>query len=327
VFTGLGDGAAQVFAQDDGGSLTAAGPRFNPFPGSPGVVRSAVADFDGDGKTDFAFGTGAGTAATLRIISGATGNDLLGPVGIFEGFAGGVFLAAGDVDRDGRAELAVSADAGGGTRVSLFKIVNGQLARTADFFAFGDARFRGGSRVALGDVNRDGHADLVVGAGVGGAPRVAVYDGRALQSGSPRQLVPDFFALDPALRSGVFVTAADLDGDGHADVAYSTGTTGGPRVRVVGGKVLTDGTGHDAFRLPTLADFFAFDPNDRSGIRLAARDLDADGRAELVVASGSKTGGTVRVLTLADMRAGNGGPAAYQQPLGNPATPDGLYVG
>jgi hypothetical protein len=35
----------------------------------------------------------------------------------------------------------------------------------------------------------------------------------------------------------------------------------------------------------------------------------------------------VRVLTLADMQSGVGPQAAYQFPLGNPTTADGLFVG
>jgi hypothetical protein len=256
-----------------------------------------------------------------------SGADLVGPTTVLDGFGGGVFLAAGDVDRDGRAELAVSADAGGGTRVTLYKADGHGLRTMADLIAFGDSGFRGGSRVALGDVNRDGAADLIVGAGVGGAPRVAVYDGGSLASGSPRSLVPDFFALDPTLRSGAFVTAADFEGDGYADVAYSTGNTGGPRVRIVSGSMLTANPGRDAFYLPATADFFAFDPNDRSGIRLAARDLNGDGQAELVATTGSTATAAVRVFTLAEMRSPTGPSAAFQFPLGTPATPDGIYVG
>jgi hypothetical protein len=325
VLTGPTDGSAQAFALAGGDSLAAAGPRVAPFPGFTGAIRSAIADFNGDGIADYAFGTGVGTAAQVRIIDGATGGDLVAPTLVLDGFAGGVFLAAGDVDRDGKAELAVSADAGGGTRVTVFK-VDGGLKAVANFLAFDDPSFRGGSRVAMGDVNRDGAADLIVGAGIGGGPRVAIYDGASLLSGSPGHLVPDFFALDPSLRSGVFVTSADLDGDGYADVIYSTGDTGGPRVRVVGGAVLTANPGRDAYALPALADFFALDPADRTGLRIAAHDLNGDGKAELVVANGNRTTPEVRVITLADMTSPTGPATPYLSPVPGP-TADGVYVG
>jgi hypothetical protein len=325
VLTGPTDGSAETFALAGGGQLAAAGPRVAPFPGFTGAIRSTVADFNGDGIADYAFGTGAGIAGQVRVIDGASGGDLVGSTLVLNGFAGGVYVAAGDVDRDGKAELAVSADAGGGTRVTVFK-VEGRLNPVADFLAFGDPDFRGGSRVAMGDVNHDGAADLIVGAGIGGGPRVSVYNGATLFSGSPAALVPDFFALDPSLRSGVFVTSADLDGDGYADVIYSTGDTGGPRVRVVGGAVLTGSPGQDAYYLPAVADFFALDPADRSGLRIAAHDLDGDGKAELVVANGNKVTPQVRVVTLADMRSPTGPSTPYLNPVPGP-TADGVYVG
>ena len=319
VLSGVTAGTAQAFVMNAAGTLTAIGPSVTPFVGA-GVVRAAVGDFNGDGTPDLAFTTGPGATAAVRVLNGRTGGDLGGLTTVLGGFGGGAYLAAGDLDRDGRDELAVSADAGGGTRVTVFR-VGRTLTAAADFIALDDANFRGGSRVAIGDVDRDGFADLVVGAGVGGGPRVAVYDGPSVLAGAPARLVPDFFALDSSLRSGVFVTAADLDADGYAELAYGTGDTGGPRLRVVSGAVLMANPGVTADALPAVADFFAFDENDRSGLRVAGRDLDGDGRAELVVASGAKARPRVRVLSLGDLAS----PPTFD-PFGVAAL-DGVYVG
>ena len=324
VLTGPADGGAQAYTLGADGYLRAAGSRVEAFPGYAGVSRAVMADFNGDGTDDFAFGTGPGAEGAVRIVDGKTGAELAATTRVFDGFAGGVFLAAGDIDRDGRAELAVSADAGGGTRVSVFRVADGGLVPVVDFLAFGDANFRGGSRVALGDVNRDGAADLIVGAGLGGGPRVAIYDGRALAGGDVQRLVPDFFALDSTLRSGVYVAAADVNGDGYADVIYSTGTTGGPRVRVVSGAVLVANPGADVARLPALADFFVWDQNDRKGLRVAARDLNGDGKAELIAATADPNNAFLRVITPAELGSPTG---RLQNPLGGPLTLDGVYPG
>ncbi len=324
VLTGPTDGTAQVYTLGGDNTLTPVGGRQSPFGSYTGVIRSVVGDFNGDGTKDYAFATGAGTAATVRVFDGKTGGELVARTAVLDGFAGGVFLAAGDIDRDGRDELAVSADAGGGTRISVYRVADGGLTLAADFLAFGDANFRGGSRVAMADVNRDGAAEVVVGAGLGGGPRVAVYDGATLAAGGAQRLVPDFFALDPNLRSGVYVAAADVDGDGYADVIYSTGNTGGPRVRIVSGAVLVANPGADLAALPALADFFTWDENDRSGIRIAAKDVDGDGRAELVVGGGNKDAATVRVVPFDQF---NTPTTPVTNPFGNPATIDGVYVG
>lgn len=324
VLTGQLDGSAQAFTLGSNGQLVPTGGRMYPFPGFTGVIRTTVADFNGDGVPDYAFATGAGTAAQVRVVDGKTGADLVPTTTVLDGFAGGVFLAAGDVDRDGRAELAVSADAGGGPRVSVYRVGNGRLTTLADFIAFDSPNFRGGSRVSMADINRDGAADLVVGAGVGGGPRVTIYNGASLAKGQLVRLVPDFFALDPAMRSGVFVTAGDFDGDGYADIAYSTGLTGGPRVRVVSGALLMARPGADVATLPAMADFFALDAADRNGIRIVARDMTGSGVAQLIVASGNTKNATVRVIPLSQM----GTPTTpLLQPFSDPNTIDGVYVG
>jgi hypothetical protein len=324
VVSGPADGTVVALALGGDGFLRAAGDKVQAFPGYAGVTRAAAADFNRDGVDDIAVGTGPGVAAQVRVIDGKTGTELARQTVVLDGFAGGVFLAAGDIDGDGLAELAVSADAGGGTRVSVYKVSGGGLTPLTDFYAFGDPVFRGGSRVAVGDFNRDGAADVVVGAGLGGGPRVAVYDGRSVARGQATRLVPDFFALDSSLRSGVYVAAGDADGDGRADVFYSTGTTGGPRVRVVSGAVLVNNPSADMASAPALADFFVWDAADRKGLRIAVRDLDGDGRAELIAATADPRNAFLRVIPFGQF----GNPTGpLQNPLIDPLTLDGVYPG
>jgi hypothetical protein len=72
------------------------------------------------------------------------------------------------------------------------------------FFAY-TPTFRGGVRVAVGDVNNDGQTDIITGAGPGGGPHVKVFDGQS------NALLRSFLAYDPAFRGGVYVAAGDIN--------------------------------------------------------------------------------------------------------------------
>jgi hypothetical protein len=95
-------------------------------------------------------------------------------------------------------------------------------------------------------------------------------------------------------------------------------------VRVVSGAVLVANPGADVAVLPALADFFALDASDRDGIRIATRDLNGDGRAELIVGSGDRTSARVRVIPFEQFSVPT---APLANPFASPLTIDGVYVG
>ncbi|MBN9521050.1 cadherin domain-containing protein [bacterium] len=241
-------------------------------------ARTATADFNRDGVVDVAVGSGTGATAQVRVLDGKTGAELYRLQPFELTYTGGVFVAAGDLDGDGVPDLAVTPDVGGGPRVDVYS--GAGMTLVASFFGLDDPDFRGGVRAAVGDLNGDGVGDLVIGAGAGGAPRVVGYDGRALAAGARVRLFDDFYAFDPTLRGGVFVAVGDLTGDGRADVIVGAGGGGAPRVLALDGAALLGG------RYGVLADFYAAPPTSRSGARVAVKNLDADTRADLVVAAG-----------------------------------------
>ncbi len=317
VVSGASDGTAQAYTVAADGTLAPVGGTVRPFAGFGGAVRSVVADFNGDGVADLAFGTGPG-ANRVRVFDGKTGADLTPEFAAFEpGFAGGVFLAAGDFDHDGRAELVVTPDQGGGPRVRVLSLTPAGPQALADFFGIEDANFRGGARAAVGDVDGDGTPDLVVAAGYGGGPRVAVFNGRTVPGGGVKgRLTADFFAFETTLRNGVYVSAGDVDGDGKADLTFGAGPGGGPRVVTVSGQSLLSQGGAAAVSRP-LSDQFVGDTNSRGGVRVTTKQLDGGGRAAVVAGSG--TGGSVQVIRPA------GGTTSQNLLAGR--TLDGVYVG
>lgn len=290
-----GDGTVHVYVRGTDGNLIPTGQSFTPFAGFTGTVRTAVADFTGDGVVDYAFATGGGTAAAVRVIDGRTGADVLRPTSVLGGFTGGAFVAAGDLDRDGRAELVVSADAGGYPTVEVYQVAGGTLTPVTSFLAF-SVNSRRGVRVAMGDMTGDGADDLIVGSGPGGLPRVILYDGSALSRGTAKRLGPAFLAFDRSVRAGMNVAAGDVDGDGHADLVVSQDRGGSSETRVWSGAVIASARSTPVNQLPTYQQFFANGTTSRDGIRAVVRDIDGDGKAEVVTSAAEGSLEWVRVL-------------------------------
>jgi hypothetical protein len=330
---GTGPGSTAQFTLNDAETFTQLA-SFNPYAafgtgGSfTGGVRAVTADVNGDGVEDVIVGPGPGIPTEIKVYSGANfpvspDTSLFASGYAFEtSFTGGVFLSAGDINGDGFADVVVSPDQGGGPRV---RIVSGKDRTVlADFLGIDDPNFRGGARTALGDLNGDGVPDLIVAAGFGGGPRVAIYDGKSLRPGqTPRKLVNDFFVFEQGLRNGAFVAAGDIDGDGFADLIAGGGPGGGPRVFALSGQALTQQNG----TLTQVANFFAGDPNNRGGVPLTVKNIDGDKRADIVAGAGE---GAQSVVTtyLGSTIPTNGTPPVYQQYLVFPSDfLGGAFVG
>lgn len=188
-----------------------------------GGVHTATGDVNGDGVQDIITGAGGGGAPQVKVFDGATGLQVRAFMAYNPAFTGGVWVAAGDVNADGFADIITGAGPGGGPHVRVFDGVTN--AEITGFMAYDDA-FAGGVRVAAGDFNNDGHADVVTGAGAGGGPHVKVVDVNGLA------LLRSFFAFNASFTGGVFVSAGDTTGDLQPDVVVGAGINGNTRVHV-----------------------------------------------------------------------------------------------
>ena len=87
-------------------------------------------------------------------------------------FTGGVFVTVGDVNGDGFDDVITGPDATGGPDVRVFsgEDIKNQVADINHIMyeksAF-DQGYTGGVRVAAGDFDKDGHADIAVAPSVG----------------------------------------------------------------------------------------------------------------------------------------------------------------
>lgn len=305
------------------------------FGGYAGDVRVAVGDVNGDGHPDTAMITGPGTPIRFAVVNGKDNTTLIPAIAPFagsEGFDGGGFIAVADFDNDGRAEIVVTPDQGGGPRVTIFQLPQvGSIVVRANFLGIDDASFRGGARPAAGDVNGDGIADLAVSAGFLGGPRAALFNGASLFTG-PSRIVGDFFAFPGAdantLRNGSFLSIGDMNGDGFADLVFGGGPGGAARIYALSGQLVAAGN-VDAAHAAPLANFFvAGNTSDRGGARVATVDADGDNRADLVVGSGEWRSAAVRIYRGVNM-LGAGEPAVFQDVamFGGAVLPGGVHVG
>jgi streptogramin lyase len=216
-----------------------------------GGVFIACADVNGDGRADIITGPDAGGGPEVKVISGKTQALLYDFFAFSSSFTGGVRVAGADVNHDGKADIIAGKGPGADAAVAVFSGANSNLL--AAWTAF--PTFGGGVYVSAGDVNGDGFADIVVGAGASGGPEVRVYSGA-----NPAILLRDFFAYDTTFTGGVRVAVADVDGDGFGDIITAPGVSGAPDMRVF-----------DFATLIRLDEFFAYDPSFLGGVFVGSR--------------------------------------------------------
>ncbi|MEN9558193.1 MAG: hypothetical protein RL141_562 [Candidatus Parcubacteria bacterium] len=148
---------------------------------------------------------------------------------------------------------------------------------TETLMAFEKEFVRGGN-LATGDVNGDGAADIIVGAGPGRLPEVRMFK----QDGSS---IGSFRAYPAWFMGGVRVAVADLDGDGKGEIVTAPGAGIEPQVNVF----RADGSQY------VKGGVWAYAKGVTSGVHLAVGDTDGDGKPNIVTSPGPGAGPHVRV--------------------------------
>jgi hypothetical protein len=233
-------------------------------------------------------GTASGAPAQVKSYFAETGELAFERTPFDPAFAGGVRVAAGDVNYDTWPDLVVAAGPGGGPHVKVLDSKTGEpiSGPLGSFYAY-DPAFGGGVNVASGDVNGDGWADVVTAAGSGGGPHVKVF------SGKTGALVGEFYAFAPEFAGGVSVSVADYTGDGKADLLVGAGAGGGPHVKVFD---------LNAGAVPAeVRSFYAFDATFTGGVSVGGDwltgDVTGDQTADMVIGAGVGGGSKVRVFS------------------------------
>jgi hypothetical protein len=118
--------------------------------------------------------------------------------------------------------------------------------------------------------------------------------------------------------AGLYIAAADFNGDGYADIIAGP-SVGSSNLRIVSGSALTTGQG-----VVTLASMFAWPPNG-SGVQMAVSDASGTGTPDLIVSSTNADNGRIGVLTPTALLSNNPGAIHWLDPL--PGDPMNVFVG
>jgi hypothetical protein len=122
-----------------------------------GGVRVASGNFNSDLNADIVTATGLG-ASQVIVYNGIDLTKITIVNAPPTPFGGGLYVAAGDLTGDGRADVITSGDRGAAT-LNTFNGTNGNAITS--FAVFGGAF--GGATVASADITGDGFADYIVG--------------------------------------------------------------------------------------------------------------------------------------------------------------------
>ncbi|MGH9309326.1 MAG: fibronectin type III domain-containing protein [Vicinamibacterales bacterium] len=217
------------------------------------------------------------------------------PWPVYNATGGGVHLATGDVDGDGLDEVVV----GLGRRSNGFVAVLDDAAHGYTLLRWIQVDWRaytssnGEVYPAVGNLDGDAREEIVLGLGDGGRGWYQIFDDA---SQNYRHLSWEQVNW-PAYNAGHGPThpaIGDFDGDGSSEIVLGLGRGAGGWLEIVNGA--SSGFSHRGW---IRIDWDAY-ASANGATYPAAGDIDADGRAEIVIGLGSGSGGSFEVLDDAD---------------------------
>lgn len=175
-------------------------------------------------------------------------------------YFGRASITTADITGDGTEEIIVGA---GQQHDPIVKIFTPEGTELHTFTAY-HPLFRLGVNVAACDLDGDGKAEVITGAGHGGGPHVRVFDPATGLVSS------EFFAYESTFRGGVNVACGNVDADAEIEIVTGPGISGGPHLKVFS----ADGE--------LEQELFAGSLPSNSGLQVIVSNIDQQGSDEIL---------------------------------------------
>jgi hypothetical protein len=230
----------------------------------------------------------------VKIVDKTTGQILREFLAYESSFKGGVRLATGDMDGDGIDEIITAPGRSRASEIRVFTQEGVELTqyRTQAF----PSSYKGGTEVAVGDVNGDGRNDIVA-VPTEGRVEVRVF----LQTGGvdplPNAPSRQFYVFDKKFKGGADVTLADV-GTFSGGAAVDAATPDGLAEIIVASGPGMRATVHvyDVTAAPTVVDtVLPFANSFKGGLTVEAGRVNADAIPDLIFGSGNGGGSAVQI--------------------------------
>ncbi len=228
----------------------------------------AVGDLGNDDIAEIVVGAPYGAWPEVRLLRG-DGSQIASFLAYEKEMTQGVTVAIGTLH--GHTEIVTGTGTGAVAQVRVFDVHGKEKRIAGGFFPYGKD-FKGGVNVAVGDIDGDGHTEIITAPGPTGGPHVQIWSNDGKKKG-------DFFAFENASTVGLHVVVGDLNGDGKAEIVAALGGPSSPIVRVF------DGVTYEKLR-----EFTAIGRGFEGGLNLAIGDVDDDRKNDILVAPNGNGG-------------------------------------
>lgn len=182
-------------------------------------INIACGDTKGDGKAEIIAAAGYGDEPWVKILN-KKGKVIKKFYAFSKKFNGGVYVAVGDVNGNGKDEIITGAGWGGGPQVRVFRPSGKALP--ISFWPYAKS-YRKGVLVASGDTNGDGKAEIITSPAGFTQPRIKIY-----RYNKAKTILGDFVAYRD-LEGISNIAAGDVDANRKTEVIVSFST---PRLQV-----------------------------------------------------------------------------------------------